>query len=330
MSNYRVRRSRRRPNMAVPVLILLVAAAGLGIGLASCRSAAGKDGASQSEALSGSVSESAPESAAEESGADEGSSDQQSSQSQSREESAASSAAPQASSSSSASASSAKTAAAAQNDGKEIPVPQTDAWKPFYKLFPAGTDDFRLVLVNKDYVMPSEFPDLPLKTVTGSYRVHEGMYDALMSMMKDAKAAGVPLAIASGYRPLARSKVLYENKVQEYVKAGYSASDAAAEAAKWIAPPGTSEHATGLSADLISADYYTKYSDLVQEFESDPAAKWMKAHCAEYGFILRFPKNKEDITKVVYEPWHFRYVGVKAAAEIMSRGITLEEYLGVA
>ena len=209
-------------------------------------------------------------------------------------------------------------------------MPQTAAWKKFSHLFPAGTDDFRLVLVNKEYTMPDEFPDLPLKTVTGDYRVHAEMYDSLMAMMDAARAEGLPLVIISGYRPIARSKALYENKVQEYVNAGYSKEEAAVEAGKWIAPPGTSEHATGLSADLISADYYTKLNDLVQEFENFDEAKWLKAHCAEYGFILRFPKGKEDITQVVYEPWHFRYVGVEAAQEIMSRGITLEEYLGVA
>ena len=149
-------------------------------------------------------------------------------------------------------------------------------------------------------------------------------------MMDDAKAAGLPLDIVSGYRPIERSRVLYENKVQEYLNAGYSAEEAAVQAGMWIAPPGTSEHSTGLAVDLISADYYTKLPDLLPEFEEFEEAKWMKEHCAEYGFILRFPKGKEDITKVVFEPWHFRYVGVEAATAIMEQGITLEEYLGVA
>jgi D-alanyl-D-alanine carboxypeptidase len=156
------------------------------------------------------------------------------------------------------------------------------------------------------------------------------MYDDLVEMMEDAKAAGLPLYIVSGYSPIERSRVLYNNKVQELLNSGYSRQEAEAEAGMWIAPPGTSEHSTGLAADLISADYYTKLPDLLPEFEEFEEAKWLKEHCAEYGFILRFPKGKEDITQVVFEPWHFRYVGKQAAAEIMAAGITLEEYLGVA
>ncbi len=215
-----------------------------------------------------------------------------------------------------------------KSDGEEITLPENI--EGFEHLFPAGTDDYRLVLVNKEYVMPGEFPNLPLKDIGDGYRVHAEMYDALVAMMDDARAAGLPLYIVSGYRPIERSRILYENKVQEYLNAGYSEEEARTEAGMWIAPPGTSEHATGLAADLISADYYTKLPDLLPEFEEFEEAKWMKEHCAEYGFILRFPKGKEDITQVVFEPWHFRYVGKEAAAAIMEADITLEEYLGVA
>jgi D-alanyl-D-alanine carboxypeptidase len=184
-------------------------------------------------------------------------------------------------------------------------------------------------LVNKQHILPEEAP-VPLTNIGDGYRVHAEIYDALAEMMADAKAAGLPLYIVSGYRPIERSRVLYNNKVQEYLNAGYSQQQAEAEAGMWIAPPGTSEHSTGLAVDLISADYYTKLPDLLPEFEEFEEAKWLKEHCAEYGFILRFPKGKEDITQVVFEPWHFRYVGKQAAAEIMAAGITLEEYLGVA
>ncbi|MBR5558869.1 MAG: M15 family metallopeptidase [Oscillospiraceae bacterium] len=215
-----------------------------------------------------------------------------------------------------------------EGDGKEIAIPASLAGADH--LFPAGNGDYRLILVNKEYTMPNEISDLPLKNIGDGYRVQADMYDALVEMMNDAKAAGLPLYIVSGYRPIERSRVLYENKVQEYLNAGYSEEDARAEAGMWIAPPGTSEHSTGLAADLISADYYTKLPDLLPEFEEFEEAKWLKEHCAEYGFILRFPKGKEDITQVVFEPWHFRYVGKEAAAAIMEAGITLEEYLGVA
>jgi len=215
-----------------------------------------------------------------------------------------------------------------ESDGEEIAIPASLADADH--LFPAANGDYRLILVNKDYTMPNEISDLPLKNIGDGYRVQADMYDALVAMMDDAKAAGLPLYIVSGYRPIERSRILYENKVQEYLNAGYTQQQAEAEAGMWIAPPGTSEHSTGLAVDLISADYYTKLPDLLPEFEEFEEAKWMKEHCAEYGFILRFPKGKEDITKVVFEPWHFRYVGKEAAAAIMEAGITLEEYLGVA
>ena len=215
-----------------------------------------------------------------------------------------------------------------ESDGGEIAIPES--LKDSQHLFPAGNGDYRLILVNKQFVMPNEITDLPLKNIGDGYRVQADMYDALVEMMEDAKAAGLPLYIVSGYRPIERSRVLYNNKVQELLNAGYSQQEAETEAGMWIAPPGTSEHSTGLAVDLISADYYTKLPDLLPEFEEFEEAKWLKEHCAEYGFILRFPKGKEDITQVVFEPWHFRYVGKQAAAEIMAAGITLEEYLGVA
>ena len=215
-----------------------------------------------------------------------------------------------------------------ESDGEEIAIPES--LKDSDHLFPAGNGDYRLILVNKQFVMPNEIADLPLKDIGDGYRVQADMYDALVEMMEGAKAAGLPLYIVSGYRPIERSRVLYNNKVQELLNSGYSRQEAEAEAGMWIAPPGTSEHSTGLAADLISADYYTKLPDLLPEFEEFEEAKWLKEHCAEYGFILRFPKGKEDITQVVFEPWHFRYVGKQAAAEIMAAGITLEEYLGVA
>lgn len=316
MKNQKVYRSRNpRGNMALPLIFALVLVAGVAIALVSCNAQPAPEeptasSGSQQEIPEGSSAaqeepkvpqESQSEETPEEEPVEESSQSQQTSQAPVTE---------------------------LESDGGEIAIPASLAGADH--LFPAGNGDYRLILVNKDYTMPNEITDLPLKNIGDGYRVQADMYDALVKMMDDAKAAGLPLYIVSGYRPIERSRVLYENKVQEYINAGYSAEDAAVEAGMWIAPPGTSEHSTGLAVDLISADYYTKLPDLLPEFEEFEEAKWMKEHCAEYGFILRFPKGKEDITKVVFEPWHFRYVGVEAATAIMEQGITLEEYLGVA
>ena len=316
MKNQKVYRRRGpRRNMALPLILALVLVAGVAIALVSCNAQPAPE---EPAAPSGSQQE-APESS---SAQEEPKVPQQSQSEEAPEEE------PVEESSQSQQQTNQAPVTELESDGGEIAIPASLAGADH--LFPAGNGDYRLILVNKDYTMPNEISDLPLKNIGDGYRVQADMYDALVKMMDDAKAAGLPLYIVSGYRPIERSRVLYENKVQEYLNAGYSAEEAAVQAGMWIAPPGTSEHSTGLAVDLISADYYTKLPDLLPEFEEFEEAKWMKEHCAEYGFILRFPKGKEDITKVVFEPWHFRYVGVEAATAIMEQGITLEEYLGVA
>ena len=316
MKNQKVYRRRGpRRNMALPLILALVLVAGVAIALVSCNAQPAPE---EPAAPSGSQQE-APESS---SAQEEPKVPQQSQSEETPEEE------PVEESSQSQQQTNEAPVTELKSDGEEIAIPASLAGADH--LFPAGNGDYRLILVNKEYTMPNEISDLPLKNIGDGYRVQADMYDALVKMMDDAKAAGLPLYIVSGYRPIERSRVLYENKVQEYLNAGYSAEEAAVQAGMWIAPPGTSEHSTGLAVDLISADYYTKLPDLLPEFEEFEEAKWMKEHCAEYGFILRFPKGKEDITKVVFEPWHFRYVGVEAATAIMEQGITLEEYLGVA
>jgi len=133
------------------------------------------------------------------------------------------------------------------------------------------------------------------------------------------------LYVTSAYRSYDTQQGLYDNKVQRVINAtGMSYEDALVEAATVVAKPGTSEHHTGLAVDLLHEDCY----ELEEYWDQSPAFDWMKKHCAEYGFILRYPKSKQSVTGVIYEPWHYRYVGVEAATEIMARGITLEEYLG--
>ena len=90
-----------------------------------------------------------------------------------------------------------------------------------------------------------------------------------------------------------------------------------------VALPGTSEHALGLALDLIS----NEYTELDERQEETPEAKWLAQNCHKYGFILRYPPEKTNITGIIYEPWHYRYVGEEHAAKIMEKGITLEEYL---
>ena len=149
--------------------------------------------------------------------------------------------------------------------------------------------------------------------------------DALRQMLAagNKENAALRLQPVSCYRSVALQKSLYERQVQRQKNAGYSDAKAREVAATIVKKPGQSEHNTGLAADLGGSGDYS----LNQSFEKTAAYRWLIANCADYGFILRFPKNKEAITGVIYEPWHFRYVGKEAAAEIMRDGLCLEEYL---
>ncbi len=181
---------------------------------------------------------------------------------------------------------------------------------------------WNLILVNSKYLLPDNFT-VSLAYI-GAYRVDERIKEPLQDMIAAAKADGVELMLSSAYRTKEKSAELYAAQVEKWKKTGLSQAEAEAEAAKWVAPPGTSEHHTGLAVDLVTPTHQV----MDHAFADTEAAKWMKAHCAEYGFILRYPEDKQDITGITFEPWHFRYVGVKDAKAIMSAGLCLEEYLG--
>ncbi|MGL5973144.1 MAG: M15 family metallopeptidase, partial [Oscillospiraceae bacterium] len=137
------------------------------------------------------------------------------------------------------------------------------------------------------------------------------------------KKDGVSLQIISGYRTKERSETLFKNKVNSYLKDGYIEAAAQVEASKWVAPPGSSEHHTGLALDIVTP----KYTTLNAGFANTDAAQWLYDNSYKYGFILRYPKGKEEITEINFEPWHYRYVGKGHAYEIKVNKLTLEEYL---
>ena len=150
--------------------------------------------------------------------------------------------------------------------------------------------------------------------------------DALEKMLADARKAGYNMYLVSAYRSHNYQVNLFNNKVQEYKDKGYDDTEAYNQASQWVAIPGTSEHCTGLAADIVSSTWYNSNSDLTHEFEDTEHFDWLYSHCADYGFILRYPKNREATTGITYEPWHYRYVGVEAAKYIMANNITLEEF----
>ena len=142
-------------------------------------------------------------------------------------------------------------------------------------------------------------------------------------MMDECRAAGLEPLICSSYRTYEKQEELFRKKVRALLEEGYSRDAADAEAARWVAPPGASEHETGLAVDIVDAGYQM----LDRQQEGTPVQQWLMTHCAEYGFILRYPTDKSDLTGIGYESWHYRYVGAEAAEAMAEQGLCLEEYL---
>lgn len=191
-----------------------------------------------------------------------------------------------------------------------------------------AASNWQLRLVNAAKPLPDDFEPETSNIAGYEHRPFDmRAADWLEKMLHDAEQDGCKLYLVSGYRSIGRQRALFQIKTEELMQQGLSAQQAEQEAARWVARPGTSEHNLGLAADIVSADWYTTHNDLTEDFEQTPAFAWLKANCAEYGFILRYPKEKEAVTGISYEPWHYRYVGQEAAKQIMLTGITLEEYL---
>ena len=179
-----------------------------------------------------------------------------------------------------------------------------------------------LTLVNADHPLPEGFT-VETTTLSNGLTYDSRAYNALMDMLNACKAEGLEPIVCSAYRSVERQTELFQNKIDSYMADGLSYDEAYAATAVEIAVPGTSEHSLGLAADICALSY-----QILDDSQADTAEQqWLMAHCSEYGFILRYPKDKEDITGIIYEPWHYRYVGVEAAQEITEQGLCLEEYL---
>lgn len=184
--------------------------------------------------------------------------------------------------------------------------------------------DWRMILVNRDYILPDGYKPKLANAVDSGYGdiyLDERVAPYYNEMYKAAYKDGIHLVPISGYRSVDRQKRNFENKIDYYMDQGYGKVEATQKAATIILPPGTSEHNAGLAMDICS---------LEQNFEDTEEFKWLCENAADYGFILRYPEDKQDITKIIYEPWHWRYVGVEAAKAMKASGECLEEYLGVA
>ena len=185
-----------------------------------------------------------------------------------------------------------------------------------------SADDWQLLLVNPWNQLPEGYT-VELTELRNGHAVDTRAYPDLQRMMDDCRAAGLEPVICSSYRTLETQQRLYENKIRRLMNEGLSREEATAQAGTVVAVPGTSEHQTGLALDIVDASY--QVLDTAQE--STAVQQWLMANSWEYGFILRYPSEKSDLTGIIYEPWHYRYVGQDAAREMRELGMCLEEYL---
>lgn len=189
-----------------------------------------------------------------------------------------------------------------------------------------NSEKWNLLLVNQDYILPENFTVKTAEVKGGGQSLDYRVVPYYNDMVTAAQADGISLIPVSGYRSRERQHNNFERKIKYYTDLGYGKAEATRIASEIVLMPGTSEHNAGLAMDFGTNGNYT----LDENFAKTDAFKWLSEHAADYGFILRYESDTKHITKITYEPWHWRYVGVKAAKEIKASGVTLEEYLGMA
>lgn len=183
-------------------------------------------------------------------------------------------------------------------------------------------EGWNLVLINEIHPLDTGYRPELAEIVEGKF-VDERILEDLSEMLEDAVGEGLGMYICSAYRDYETQREVFNTTMVDWINQGKSPLEAYEETKKSVAFPGTSEHASGLALDIAS----TQYGELDEKQAETAEAKWLADNCWKYGFILRYPPEKSAITGIVFEPWHYRYVGKEAAKEIKEKDITLEEYL---
>lgn len=190
----------------------------------------------------------------------------------------------------------------------------------------ASSSDWNLILVNRFHQLTDDLDFEPYYTNSGKI-LDSRIAEQYENMMADGEAQGLQFVLVSSYRTLAQQQANYDSVYNSYLNQGYPHEEAIQKTEEYIALPDASEHSTGLAVDITEPGLYSqKESGLVEAFEETPEGKWLHQHATEYGFILRYPRGKEEITYIEYESWHFRYVGLENAKYMKEHDLTLEEY----
>lgn len=188
--------------------------------------------------------------------------------------------------------------------------------------FAKEKEEYYLLLANAENPLPQDW-SIQTEEVQNGYEMDKRAAPAMREMIQAAKEDGVELMLCSAYRSVEKQQQLFDRSQQAYMAQGMSEEEAYAKTATETASPGTSEHQTGLAADIVTPTYQM----LDAGFADTPAGQWLSEHAAEYGFVLRYPQDKQEVTGIIYESWHYRFVGKTHAKLMKESGLCLEEYL---
>lgn len=188
--------------------------------------------------------------------------------------------------------------------------------------FAKEKEEYYLLLANAENPLPQDW-SIQTEEVQNGYEMDKRAAPAMREMIQAAKEDGVELMLCSAYRSVEKQQQLFDRSQQAYMAQGMSEEEAYAKTATETAIPGTSEHQTGLAADIVTPIYQM----LDAGFADTPAGQWLSEHAAEYGFVLRYPQDKQEVTGIIYESWHYRFVGKTHAKLMKESGLCLEEYL---
>lgn len=199
---------------------------------------------------------------------------------------------------------------------ESLPESATESSLSIEKISKVWEKDSNLVLVNWEYALPEHYE--PKLQKAFDMEMDERLVEPYSQMIEAASKEGITFWISSAYRAPELQKELLEREIKENEKKGMSSEEAREKAAAAVAKPGHSEHNTGLAIDL---------NGVRADFEHEKGYAWLQQHAAEYGFILRYPKEEESKTRIMFEPWHYRYVGKENALKMKELGMCLEEYV---
>jgi len=187
-------------------------------------------------------------------------------------------------------------------------------------------DDWAFFLVDNGNPLGADYK-VELAEICPNHYMDKRAAPYAVKMLENAEKDGVALNVVSSYRNLDKQSKNFEDYVKRLLDEGYTREDAMTITAEQIAHPGASEHNAGLAIDIVTADWWNGHDDITADFADSPEFDWLKRNAWKYGFVMRYPEAKEGITGIMYEPWHYRFVGVFRAEQMRYSDLCLEEYV---